>query len=298
MIGYCARWAGLALMSLGCAGSGTSGTTPRTTPAPRTAAPSAPGAAAPAAAEHGKAVMLAPPPFARYVLRRSDSVGVQLPDSSTRTQVFERDAWLDTRASNETGGFKLVITLDSIAVTGPMLPPQAALDSARGVRWTAHLSTEGKLSSVEADRPSSIASQFAAMFPYLYPSLPDPDIRAGAAWTDSATTPTRADNFDVTERAQLHYVVTGPVVHGNGTVLVISGTGTFARTGTATQFGQPMQLESGGNRTVTHYLSMDGVPAGLEGSETSKATITVPAVGQSLNVTQASHFTVGIEATP
>jgi hypothetical protein len=224
---------------------------------------------------------------------------LKLPDGSSQMQAYRWSAWIDTRTSVETGGYHLVLTLDSleVAVSGvPLLQP--ALDSARGTRWTAHLAADGKLSSIETDRESSIARQFESMLRYLYPPVPGGEVRAGTTWTDSATVPTRAQNFDVQETERTDYIATGPAVHGSETVLVIGGNGTFTRTGNGSQYDQPMQYQSSGQRRVTFYLATEGAPAGAEGTETSQVTVTVPAVGQSLSADQRGSFRISIIGTP
>ena len=279
-----------------CASSATSGASP-STPAP------APGAEAPAPAAPsrptGKAIALKPPPFTRYQLQRADTMELTLPDGSSQTQAYRWSAWIDTRTSPETGGYHLVLTLDSleVAVSGiPLLQP--ALDSARGTRWTAHLAPDGTLSSVETDRESSVARQFAAMLRYLYPPVPSGEVRSGTTWTDSVTVPTRAQNFDVQEAGRTDYMVSGPAVHGDETVLVIGGNGTFTRTGSGSQYDQPMPYQSSGQRRVPFYLTTDGAPAGAEGTETSQVTVTVPAVGQSLSADQRGSFRIIVINTP
>jgi hypothetical protein len=285
-----------ALAISACASSATGGAPPGA-PAP------APGAEAPAPATPsrptGKAVALKPPAFTRYRLERSDTLELQLPDSSTQMQSYRWSAWIDSRASAETDGYHLVLTLDSleVAVSGvPLLQP--ALDSARGTRWTAHLAADGKLSSIETDRQSSVARQFQAMLRYLYPPVPGGEVRSGTTWTDSATVPTRAQNFDVQEMGRTDYAVSGPAVHGEETVLVIGGNGTFTRTGTGSQYDQPMQYQASGQRRLTFYLATEGAPAGAEGIESSQVTVTVPAVGQSLSADQRGSFRISVITTP
>lgn len=279
-----------------CASAGSRGAgTPAPTPGAEAPAPAAPQPSKPT----GKAVALKPPAFARYRMERSDTLELQLPDGSTQTQAYRWSAWLDTRSSAETDGYHLVLTLDSLEVTVSGVPLlQPALDSARGTRWTAHLARDGKLSSIETDRESSVARQFQAMLRFLYPPMPGGEVRSGTTWTDSAAVPTRAQNFDVQETGRTDYIVTGPAVHGAETVLVIGGNGTFTRTGTGSQYEQPMQYQSSGKRQLTFYLATGGTPAGTEGTESSQVTVTVPAVGQSLSADQRAAFRISSVGTP
>ncbi|HET7602675.1 MAG TPA: hypothetical protein VFK36_06620 [Gemmatimonadales bacterium] len=279
-----------------CTGSTTGGASPGApVPAPGAEAP-APGAPS---KPTGKAIALKPPAYTQYRLERSDTLELQLPDSSTQTQSYRWSAWINSHASAETDGYHLVLTLDSleVAVSGvPLLQP--ALDSARGTRWTAHLSSDGKISSVETDRQSSVARQFQAMLRYLYPPVPGGELRSGTTWTDSATVATRAQNFDVQETGRTDYIASGPSVHGDETVLVIGGNGTFTRTGTGSQYDQPMQYQAAGQRHVTFYLATEGAPAGAEGRESSQVTVTVPAVGQSLSADQRATFRISVIRAP
>jgi hypothetical protein len=276
------------LLATACAAASSGGGS--TLPAPGAAAPAVSPPAQPR--EHGKAVVLVLPPLMHFQLDRRDTVALQLPNGATQNQVIQWNAGLDVQGSAETGGYRVVITLDSLTITASIPVPQAGLDSAQGTRWTAHLSPDGTLTNVEPDRDNSIVNQFGAMLHLLFPPLPGSDLRAGAAWTDSSTVATRAQNFDVQEQRRTEYTASGPAVHGADKVFVISGSGTFTRSGAATQFGQEMHHESTGQRRVSYYLGTDGTPVGMDGAETSKVTITVPAVGQSIDAEQRSSFRV------
>jgi hypothetical protein len=261
------------------------------------AVPSGPGPVAPGETPaevtpsegRGREITYSAIPSARYRLERYDTVLVQLPDSSTQSQIFGRTAWLTIATAGGDGGFDATIVLDSLEVSGIMgQNAAAALDSARGTRWTARVGQNGRLSKLEADRQSLVGDQAGALLQLLFPILPGEGIRAGAAWADTSDAATKVDMFDVREQAVTRYLAMSPSVRGGGTALPIQADAAFSQEGTASQRGQNLSIESKGTRRFTYYLGLDGVPAGLEGSEQSDVTIMVPAVGQSMQATRSA----------
>lgn len=233
-------------------------------------------------------------PATRYRVDRFDTVTVHMPDGSQQQQAFARSAWLSvlTAGRDDSDSLSAEIVLDSLAVSGMVAVPAASLDSAKGTRWTATIAPNGRLVNPTADRSSAGGDQVGSLLQLLFPLLPGESIRAGARWTDTTDMPTKVDAFDVQEQAVSQHAAFEPSVRGDGTVLPIQTTATFSRQGTATQGGQSMQMEATGSRRFTQYLALDGVPAGLEGSETIDMTITVPAVGQSLQAEQSGTIRI------
>jgi hypothetical protein len=269
---------------LACA-SGTQATPARPGPV---APGEAPGAVAPSEGR-GREIEYSVIPGARYRLERFDTVLVQLPDSSTQSQIFARTAWLTVQTAEAGEGFDATIVLDSLEVSGVLAQnAAAALDSARGTRWTAHVGGNGRLSRLAADRSSVVGDQAGALLQLLFPILPGEGIRAGAAWTDTSDAATKVDMFDVREQAVTQYLAMSPSVRGGGTALPIQADASFSQEGTSSQRGQNLSIESNGTRRFIYYLGLDGVPAGLEGSEKSDVTIMVPAVGQSMQATRSA----------
>jgi len=227
----------------------------------------------------------------RFRVDRFDTVSVTMPDGSAQRQTFRRSAWLSVRTEKRSSGLRAEVALDSLDISGAPVP-QASLDSARGTEWTASVAPDGELSDVEPNRQSGIGDQIGALLQLLFPRLPGSSIRAGARWTDTTDAPTKADNFDVQERAVMQYEAGAPATRRGQSVLPIAATGTFTRDGTGTQFGRTLEMESKGARRFTHFLGVDGTPAGLDGTETNDVTITVPEVGQSIQATQSGTIQV------
>ena len=281
------RTLGVIVLLSGCA----SATPPERTPAPKPS-DDATAAAAPAAPSEGRGREIEySAGDSRFRIDRFDTVSVTMPDGSAQRQTFRRSAWLSLRTEKRSEGLRAEVALDSLDVSGTPVP-QASLDSAHGTRWTARVAADGELSDIEADRESAIGDQIGALLQLLFPRLPGSSIRAGASWSDTTDAPTKADNFDVQERAVMQYVAGTPATRRGQSVLPIVATGTFTREGSGSQFGRTLEMESKGARRFTHFLGVDGTPAGLDGTETNDMTITVPEVGQSIQATQSGTIQV------
>ena len=227
----------------------------------------------------------------RFRIDRYDTVSVTMPDGSAQRQSFRRSAWLSVRTEKRGSGLRAEVALDSLDVSGAPVP-EASLDSARGTRWTANVAADGELTDLEPNQQSTIGDQVGALLQLLFPRFPGNSIRAGARWSDTTDAPTKADNFDVQERAVMQYVAGTPATRRGESVLPIVATGTFTREGTGSQLGRTLEMESKGARRFTHFIGMDGKPAGLDGTETNEVTITVPEVGQSIQATQSGTIQV------
>jgi hypothetical protein len=219
-----------------------------------------------------------------YVIRRQDSVTVQLPNGLPQTQELTRTVFLSV-ASVAGSPMRVTVTLDSLLVSGLGMS-QAAADSARGTRWSGTLSAEGRLSGLTTDRVTAVGQQLSGMMPTFFPVLPSGGARDGAAWTDTLTDTLRAMAFNVRENA----IVSSRATADNG--LRIESSVTFTRTGGGSQFGQAVEVQATGTRRPTSRLRSDGVLTETTGTESSDMTLTIPAVGQSLPVKQSATFSV------
>ncbi|HEU4830355.1 MAG TPA: hypothetical protein VFT04_14270 [Gemmatimonadales bacterium] len=275
----------IAILS-GCA----SAPQPERSPAPEPASPEAPAEVVTPSEGRGREIEYSAG-SSRFRIDRFDTVSVTMPDGSAQQQSFRRSAWLSLSTEERGDGLRAEISLDSLDVSGAPVA-QAALDSARGTEWTANVAADGELGDVVPNRQSTIGDQVGALLQLLFPRFPGSSIRAGARWSDTTDAPTKADNFDVQERAVMQYMAGTPATRRGRSVLPIVATGTFTREGTGSQLGRTLEMESKGSRRFTHFIGIDGTPAGLEGTETNEVTITVPEMGQSIQATQSGTIQV------
>lgn len=264
---------------------------PGGTPVPTTRTPATPPTGTvPTDAERGREVRLQPPATSRFALQRHDTVDVALPNGDSLQQYTKLSAWVVTHATPAGDGFLMTFALDSLMASSQQPVPPAMLDSTRGTIWTADVAADGHIRNLRSDRSTLLSAQVESMLRLLVPNLPDATVQAGATWSDTTNVPLGGPDISIQEQATMNYVATGPAVRGARTALVLTGTGQFAQQGTATQFNQRREIDSRGSRLLTLYLGTDGVPAGFEGTETTEMTITIPAVGQSVQVRQRGTF--------
>ena len=280
--------AALCAAGLGCAASTSNAPAgAATAPTPSRTAGSAP---AVPAVRRG-AIVYQPMAPTAYILKRDDTVNVQLPNGLPQTQTLSRTAYLTVATAAGTP-MKLSITVDSVVAEGPGAA-MLAVDSAWGTHWTGTLSADGHFSELASDRTTPVGEQLRGMLPELFPPLPAGGARDGAAWTDTARSSIRAMAFDVKEDSRISSrAVTDTIRVGGRNGIRIESDVAFTRSGGGSQFGQAVEVQATGRRHVTSRLRPDGVVAETAGTESSDMTLTIPAVGQSLPVKQTATFSL------
>jgi hypothetical protein len=228
-----------------------------------------------------------------YALERHDSLTIQLPGGASQQQLIDRTAYLRVAIAPDTAGYVATITLDSLqaAVGGVPAVPDSILP-ARGTRWTASLTPQGRLSALKADRSTTLGDQLGTSLRSLFPDLPTEGVKSGMEWTDTTEVPIRADAFDATERAIVRYRATDSDDPRAKKAIRLESTGSYQRRGKGTQYDQQMEMTASGTRTAVHYMNPDGTLASARGSDAGDLTITIPSVGQTVPVKQAGTFTI------
>jgi hypothetical protein len=230
---------------------------------------------------------------AAYTLHRHDSLNLQLPGGANQVQSIDRTAFLRVAIAPDSSGYQVSIVLDSLLASAGGVP--AVLDSltpARGTRWTAKMTPEGRLSALVADRSSTLGDQVGTHLRALFPGLPPGGVQTNMEWTDTTDVPLRADAFDATERGLTHYRSANSEDPRAKEAIRLESTGSYQRAGKRTQFDQQLEMTATGTRSAVHYLSEDGYLVLAEGSDSGDMTITVPAVGQTVPVKQTGTFSV------
>ncbi len=275
-----------ACLALAGCGSATTRTGEPGTPSPEPGTPT-PGVATPGG------VIYSPLRNAAYSLERHDSLTLQLPGGASQLQLIDRTAYLRVSLVPDTAGYQATIVLDSLQASAGGVPAVPdSLTPARGTRWTATLTPSGKLSSLTADRSSTLGDQVGSNLRSLFPALPQGGVRVGMEWTDSTEVPIRADAFDATERALTNYRSLESDDPKIKKAIKLESNGSFERTGKGTQFDQQLEMTATGRRSAVHYLSQDGALISARGGDAGDMTITVPAVGQTVPVKQAGTYVI------
>ncbi|HVL19138.1 MAG TPA: hypothetical protein VM387_14130, partial [Gemmatimonadales bacterium] len=157
-----------------------------------------------------------------------------------------------------------------------------------GTRWTAALSSSGQLTDLRADRSSTIGDQVGATLHSLFPALPLAGLEQGSVWTDTTQRSLKADAFDAVERAVTRYRATA----ADGRAITIESSTTFERTGKGGQAEQPMEMTAGGGRRGVYRFGRSGAVLTAEGTDSAEITISVPAVGQTVPVSQRATWRI------
>lgn len=280
------------LLLAGCGSTTSKGGQPGApTPEPN---PSAPNGATP-----GGGVTYLPVRDAAYQLVRHDSISMQLPGGANQVQLIDRTAYVHLTLARDTNCYLATIVLDSLQASVGGVP--AAPDSvipARGTRWTATLTPEGKLSALRADRSTTAGDQIGSHLRALFPPLPPGGARAGMDWSDTTEVPIRAEAFDAVERSLATIHASDSDDPRAKKALKLESRGTYQRTGKGTQYDQQMEMTASGNRTAVYYLNPDGTLASAHGSDAGDLTITVPAVGQTVPVKQTGSYSISPTRLP
>jgi hypothetical protein len=274
------------LALVGC-GSATSGTGGPGGPTPEPGTPTTPGTPPPSG------LVYLPVRDAAYVLQRHDSLTLQLPGGANQLQLIDRTAYLRVTLDRDTSSYRATIVLDSLqsSVGGVPAVPDSILP-ARGTRWLATLTPEGRLSTLKADRSSTLGDQVGSNLRALFPSLPPGGVHTGMEWTDSTEVPIRTDAFDAVERAVTTYRAMESDEPRAKKAIKLESNGSYQRTGKGTQYDQQLEMTASGHRQAVHYLYPDGTLAIARGSDAGDMTITVPAVGQTVPVKQAGTYSI------
>jgi hypothetical protein len=280
------------LAVLGCVGlvacgSATSSAGGPGGPTPEPGTPTTPGAPLPSG------IVYLPVRDAAYALQRHDSLTLQLPGGASQLQLIDRTAYLRVTVARDTAGYQASIVLDSVmsSVGGVPAVPDSIIP-ARGTRWMATLTPEGKLSTLKADRSSTLGDQVGSNLRSLFPGLPAGGARIGMEWTDTTNVPIRADAFDAVERSVTSYRASDSDEPRAKKAIKVESSGSYQRTGKGTQYDQQLEMTASGSRMAVHYLYPDGTLALARGTDSGDMTITVPAVGQTVPVKQAGSYSI------
>jgi hypothetical protein len=274
----------IVLLAAACSSGPGVETQPRPSPGP---APEAGGTPESPVSVSPGAVVYRPAAATPYAFQRRDSLTLQLPGGATQVQEYRRIAYLAIGVRGAAPPYEVTIQLDSLRQQGGSVPPDS-LFRAEGTRWTAALSSSGQLTDLRADRSSTIGDQVGATLHALFPALPLAGLEQGSVWTDTTQRSLKADAFDAVERAVTRYRATA----ADGRAITIESSTTFERTGKGGQAEQPMEMTAGGGRRGVYRFGRSGAVLTAEGTDSAEITISVPAVGQTVPVSQRATWRI------
>jgi hypothetical protein len=111
-------------------------------------------------------------------------------------------------------------------------------------------------------------------------------------WSDTNSYRVVADAFPGTETVAMEYRATEGEAPGGRDAIELESEGTYRRSGTRVQGEQELEMTASGTRTASHRLATEGTLLSAQGVDQGEMTITVPAVGQTVPVTQSSTYRI------
>jgi len=235
---------------------------------------------------------LALEPVAHFVLTRTDSTTVVMPNGGEQGQVFSRTVFLTATAHPGVAGQAIDFVIDSVQADEIGLLPMASVDSLRGTRWSGLLSPSGRLGQLTASRATLLGIQLGGQLRQLIPFIPAAGVRAGDAWSDSTSDTVQVNAFGGRDSGIVRYTAAAQEVPPAPAALLVTADRRATVTGSAVQGGSTLSLAGTDSALIVYTLTAPGRLMAVEGSDLSLLTITVPAMGQTLPATQRARFTL------
>ncbi len=224
----------------------------------------------------------------RYALLRRDSVVALMPSGESQTTVLGRTAYVTITWIAADSGTRLTAQVDSVRADSVQGLPSAALDSARGARWTALRLPNGRAQNFTSGSRSLVGDQVRDQLALLFPALPLTGAAPGVSWTDSSSGPVRVSAFDAIEQALI--TLRAEALPSPAGALSIEVTRTRTASGQGTQFGQPITVSGSGVDSLSYELGPDARVLRAEGRRVTDVTVVLPAIGQQVTARESSFL--------
>lgn len=279
--------AGLTLGLVACNGSipaSTTGGAPTPAPATQTAPPIS--------------ALRYSPGVTRYLITQRHHIQNTLP-TGDQIQEIDLKTFITTVITGpaDTHGYGFTLTVDSIVPdTGSVIAGMFDFQSARGLRYDAHLSPAGALIDPQPSDPAvaRTLSQLLGGFRSFYPRLPATGITPGATWSDSSDATDTTGSGVVRDHSVTHYA-TGAWESPDGIRrLGIELTEDFTVSGSGQAQGATFVLSGSGTRAGHLLLSAAGRFLGGSTTDSAGMVITFDAQGMAIPRHQVSHTTIAV----
>lgn len=224
---------------------------------------------------------------ARYSLTRHDSLTAAMPTGERQVQLVGRTAFITLAWIAADTGTRVSVSVDSVVGDSGVAFVQAALDSARGTRWSGLRLPNGQLTALTGAPRSQVGDQVRDELQLLFPVLPPDGARPGETWSATATGPVRLSAFEATETADIASR-SGTVGPSDG--LEIGVVRSRSASGQGEQFGQPITVRATGSDTLSYRIAPDGRVLSVTGVRSTALVIDLPSIGQSVPANERSAF--------
>jgi hypothetical protein len=224
---------------------------------------------------------------ARYRLTRRDSLTAPMPTGEQQVQLVARTAFVTVAWIAADTGTRVSVAIDSVVGEGGASFVQAALDSARGTRWSGLRLPTGQFTTLSGAPRSQVGDQVRDEIQLLFPILPPEGARPGATWTASVTGPVRVSAFEASETAEIASQSSAPDPTGGLEIAVVR---LRSASGEGQQFGQPITVRATGSDTLSYRIALDSRILSVTGVRSTALVIDLPSIGQTVPANERSAF--------
>jgi hypothetical protein len=200
--------------------------------------------------------------------------------------------FLTVTLNDSAGGKTVHAVLDSVTrADTSSIPDQATLDSIRGRAWRAFLSSDGKMSAVQALDTTATGGQLNAIIANFFPRVKH-GAKVGDQWTDTTEMSDNGEGRAVTTKTITNFSVTGTEMRGGVHALKVETAFSSAQTGQVDQGGGTLSIEGTGKGTAVYYVAPDGKYLGGNSTELSDIQVTTAQLPAPIPIKVTSTVTV------
>ena len=195
----------------------------------------------------------------------------------------------------DSNGYPVSFTVDSIlSDSGTPQPVADNMSRVRALVLAGRLAPRGDFQGSTTSDTASAQSiaQLVGNFRDFLPRIPTEGLRVGAAWTDTVALTQRGGGGAVTRRATIHSTATAWEDHAGTRSLRIESSATYNMVGSGQNGGQAFEVSGSGTTTGRSFIAEDGRFLGGESQDSTSLTISLPAQGLAIPVTQVLRSSV------
>jgi hypothetical protein len=187
----------------------------------------------------------------------------------------------------------VTVTIDSLAVVGPMGMAPPGIDKLKGAKIATKMAPYGVVYSSVGPKDDSIP-QGAQITDELSRFLPRirAKLASGATWSDTTTGKVTQAGIDVDRRTISKFNVVGDTTVGSQKAWKIARETATTLSGSGTSQGQPMTMEGTANGRATFFMSQSGMFLGGSNQDDAIIKIVLAANGMEIGVTTTANTTV------
>jgi hypothetical protein len=197
----------------------------------------------------------------------------------------------------DANGYPATFTVDSIVSdSGTPQPIADNMSKVHALVLAGRLAPRGEFQGSTSSDTASAQSiaQLVGNFRDFLPRIPAEGVRVGTAWTDTMSLTQASGAGAVTRRATIHSTAAQWEDHAGTRSLRIESSATYTVAGAGQNGGQSFEVGGTGTTTARAFIAEDGRFLGGESQDSTTLTVSLPAQGLAIPVTQVLRSTVSV----